>query len=296
MAKSKKGKDARAPRAIVMLATPSYDGKVFANYHVSALSCLATCEHEGIQIKPYIPTGCSDVNLARCGALNDFIGNPDYADCTHLFFIDSDHGWEHDMIPRIVGMEVPVAVASYPLRNIDGYWSTNLVPWDFNEGGSPKLGRQPQVIKGRFLEAYEAGTGFMCIERRVIEKLKEHPDVLWIDFGLQTAGKNGGWLFVSWKVVRDHETGKTRLLFDDFGLCARIRESGFPIFVDPFHRVSHTGRVVTLEGTYADIIGLTIPPQEFSPQAAQYLAEKQAEMKAKGLLVDEEPEAEVGAA
>ena len=131
--------------AKVLIATPTFDGKVCNEY---LLSLLAT--KESIDFKLFLIPGIHFVDMARDIAVTKFLAT----DCEYLMFIDSDLGWPADAVARLVNHNKPVCGGAYRIK--------------YDEELYPQMGGDDTE------ELHQVGLlpgGFVCIQRQVIEHL-----------------------------------------------------------------------------------------------------------------------------
>ena len=174
-------KQSESSTRIVMIGTPSYDGKISA-WHASAI--VETCKIgivNNINILPIYMSYDALVQRAR----NDIVKLAIDNNVDDLVFIDSDIGFNpHDVI-KMIKSDVDMIGGIYPKKEIN---------WDgvkrAMDQGVPN--ESLQYYTGSFVvnlvgyagevtvpfhepcEIYNAGTGFLLIKREVFDKLSEH--------------------------------------------------------------------------------------------------------------------------
>ena len=144
----------------VFIAIPSYDAKLTASCAQSLLKAAAHCAKQGIELVPCFIHGGIFIDNARSLLVKKFLST----DCTHLFFIDADIGFESDALAGFVLANNPISAGVYPKRD-----SKNLL---FNAQV-----QEPQELKEGWLRLKRAATGFMCIRRDVLEVMSERAPV-----------------------------------------------------------------------------------------------------------------------
>lgn len=184
-----------------LIATPTHDYKFCMNYHESILK-LATRDVRGTVTFRFAHLGGNSlIHLARNYLVKIFLES----DCSHLFFIDSDIGFEPADFYRFLDADKDVVAGLYPRRDGRGLYF-----------------RRPDTDQP-FAEIEFAGTGFMCIRRNVFETLAEKMPAL--------VGQNGG--ETQYRFFDPHE-----FMGEDYAFCARWRNAGGKVFVDtkaPFY-------------------------------------------------------------
>lgn len=136
----------------VFVATPVRD-TVTVEYAQSLFYAGLYCKERGIELIPRIARHSCFVDIARSTLAMEFLKT----DCTHLFFVDSDIGFESHAISGLVEAGVPLCAGVY--RKREPAVRFNAVVYE------------PQEFKGPWMRVKRAATGFMCIERRVIEEM-----------------------------------------------------------------------------------------------------------------------------
>jgi len=138
----------------VFFATPTYDCMVSIEHHgsiVNAVQILASGKHDA-----RIGTigGCCFVDRARNALVKSFLES----DCTDLFFIDADIGFDPLVIPRFMESPHEIIVGIPPKRKPEVEFHIGKATNAFTEGA---------------FECKEAPTAFMRIRRSVFAKLDE---------------------------------------------------------------------------------------------------------------------------
>ena len=171
----------------IFIATPCYGGQIGEPYFRSMMRLAILCNKYNIQYTVSTLANESLVTRGRNTLTSFFMENKQ---ATHLFFIDADIEFNPEDILRMVAYDKPVVVGAYPKKalnwtsiinaaraneeeteeTIEGHSSNYVVNFDFlkDEDGKPT----PQVqIEDNLVKLKDAGTGFMCIEKSVIQKL-----------------------------------------------------------------------------------------------------------------------------
>jgi hypothetical protein len=140
------------------IATPAYDGRVLTDFAVSIAETCQVATMCGIQITATIMGNGAFIDLARNTFVRMFLDT----DCTHLFFIDADLKWEPRAFVALVTADLPVCAGAYPKRSSPEEYPVHLAV--DAEGG------MIQDDRG-WIMCDRVPTGFLCIERSVIEKM-----------------------------------------------------------------------------------------------------------------------------
>lgn len=158
-----KGKEVKRPH--VFIATPAYDGRVTIDYSQSLAETTRDCALYGIQCTAAVMGNGAFIDLARNIFVRLFLEKPEY---THLFFIDADLKWESRAFISLVLADKPVCAGAYPKRQ-----SPEEYPVRFVQDESKSL-----VMRDEWIMCDRVATGFLCIERSVLEKMVKTAPVI----------------------------------------------------------------------------------------------------------------------
>lgn len=142
------------------VATPAYDGKVHTDFAVSLAESCMMATAAGIRVTASVMGNGAFIDLARCNFVRLFLET----DCTHLFFIDSDLKWEPRAFVGLLTAGRPVCAGVYRRRQEP---ETYPVRYEEDERGGI------QIEEGGWIKCERVPTGFLCIERKVIEEMSE---------------------------------------------------------------------------------------------------------------------------
>lgn len=199
------GKQIRAMQQAVAgvrpyVATPAYNGKVDTDYAMSLADSCMVASALGVPVTAAIMGNGAFIELAR----NNFVRMFLETECTHLFFIDADLKWEPRAFIGILASGKPVAAGMYRRRQDPEEYPVRYK--EAEEGGL-------MVVDGGWVECSRVPTGFLCIERSVVEEMaKDAPK--WKQHGVPDAPR----LFYTQEVETEDEN---RYLFmgEDFSWC-----------------------------------------------------------------------------
>lgn len=239
----------------IFIATPCYGGQIGEPYFRSMMQLAILCNRYGIRYTVSTLANESLVTRGRNTLTSFFMENPD---TTHLFFIDADIEFNPEDLLRMVAHDKDVIVGAYPKKainwdsiihaarkhesetaqTIEGHSSNYVVNFDLvkDEEGKPT----PQVqIRDNLVKLKDAGTGFMCIKRHVIEKLfEEHQDLKYIN-DLNLDPKFEPYMYALFDTIIDPES--RRYLSEDYTFCRRWQELGGEVWLDPRTALNHVG-------------------------------------------------------
>lgn len=153
-----KPRDAKKPRIHAYVATPAYDGKVHSEYALSLAQALQAAAIHGINATAAVMGNGAFIDLAR----NCFVRMFLQTECTHLFFIDSDLEFEPRAFIGLLQSGHPVAAGVYRRRQEPEDYPVRWVEHP-TQGGL--------WVEDHWLMCDRVPTGFLCIERSVIEEM-----------------------------------------------------------------------------------------------------------------------------
>lgn len=91
----------------VLVATPTFDGKVCNEYLLSLMQ-----SREQVEFGVFLLSGVHFLEMARDIAVAKFL----QSDSEYLMFIDSDLGWQPDAIKQLVEHDRPVVGGAYRIK------------------------------------------------------------------------------------------------------------------------------------------------------------------------------------
>ncbi len=211
----------------VFIATPIRD-YVTAEYAQSLFHAGLYCKKRDIEVVPHIIRNSCFIDIARNVLVRDFLKT----DCTHLLFVDSDIGYESHAIAGLVEAGVPVCAGVYRKREPELKFAVQI--------------REPQEFRGPWLRADRVATGFMCVERAVLEEMTRRVHACKVS--------NSGIIPMIFRInTRDVFVGEDYCFCDDYNI---LHEEGFfhqPIWVYPDITFNHNGYIGNLHESLGTI-------------------------------------------
>ena len=239
----------------IFIATPCYGGQIGEPYFRSMMRLAILCNKYDIKYTVSTLANESLVTRGRNTLVSFFMEN---TDATHLFFIDADIEFQPEDILRMVAYDKPVVVGAYPKKalnwtsiinaaradesetaeTIEGHSSNYVVNFDFlkDKEGKPT----PQVsIEDNLVRLKDAGTGFMCIEKSVIQKLfDKHPEMKYVN-DINVDMKFEPFMYALFDTMIDPDS--RRYLSEDYTFCRLWQNMGGTIYLDPRTALNHVG-------------------------------------------------------
>jgi hypothetical protein len=216
---------------MLFIATPCFD-TVTLQFHLSMGNLTGYLTANKI---PYQFATLTDCNLCRSRAelTAAFLQHG----AEKMLFLDSDMQFTPEDVMRITSHDLPIVAGTYPKRRMR---------WDLVEkaikDGDPRYAcygdytftveNDKAVINNGLLKVKHAPTGFMLIQRHVIEKvIGAYPE---LQYHSKQYGKN------VWAIY-DNLIVDYTYLSTDFSFCERARRCGFPVYVDLTLKLNHVG-------------------------------------------------------
>lgn len=202
----------------VLIATPSYDGKLDVYYIDSLLNTLARSSEENVDIFPLFI--CYDSLIQR--ARNDLFKTAYETKMDILIFIDGDVGWNPDHFYKLIRSEKDLVGGSYRKKtdNEDLYVVKAL------DKGDKTLNLN--IDKNGYLEVAGLGCGFMKLSRKCIE-------TLWDISKPYTSDKGNA------RMVFEVVCENGDLISEDIYMCKKWRDLGNKVYLDTNITCTHTG-------------------------------------------------------
>ena len=236
------------------IATPMYGGMCTGLYTKCLMDMTAVFMNHGVQSQIYYLFNESLVTRARNYCVANFLKS----DATHLFFIDADIEFNPEDILRMVAYDKPIVVGAYPKKalnwtsiisaaradeteteeTIEGHSSNYVVNFDFLE--DEKGNKTPQVqIEDNLVKLKDAGTGFMCIRKDVIQQMfDKHPEYKYVN-DINVDQKFEPFMYALFDTMIDPES--RRYLSEDYMFCRTWQNMGGTVYLDPRTALNHVG-------------------------------------------------------
>jgi hypothetical protein len=238
----------------IFIATPCYGGQIGEPYFRSMMRLAILCNKYDIKYTISTLANESLITRGRNTLVSFFMENKD---ATHLFFIDADIEFQPEDLLRQVAYDKPIVVGAYPKKainwdsiinaarnpdldetaeTIEGHSSNYVVNFDFvkDENGN----RTPQVqIVDNLVKLKDAGTGFMCIKREVIQQLMDaHPELKYVN-DINVDKKFEPFMYALFDTMIDPES--RRYLSEDYMFCRLWQQAGGEVYLDPRTALNH---------------------------------------------------------
>jgi hypothetical protein len=219
-------------------ATPAFGGQVTVEHTVSLIQLLLGLEKSGV---PFAHSFLSNESLIT-RARNECVGRFLQTDCTHLFFLDADVGFEAQAAVDSLYSRLDFVVGAYPLK--DGSdpmaWAIRFCPADVQDKTLTTV--QPFHDSRTFLHVMAGGGGFMCLSRAAVTALCEGK-------ATYRGGPRGQPPIPCFEVFRTRvENGEC--IGEDFDLCLQWSARGGKVWCNVGAKLTHKG-TKTYAGDFA---------------------------------------------
>ena len=251
----------------IFVATPCYGGQLGEPYFRSMMRLAILCNKYDINFTVSTLANESLITRGRNTLVSFFMEHPE---ATHLFFVDADIEFDPNDMLRMVAYDKPVVVGAYPKKainwnsiinaaredkvetsdTIEGHSSNYVVNFDFlkDKDGKP----MPQIqIRDNLVKLKDAGTGFMCIKKDVIQQLFDnHPELKYAN-DINVDAKFEPHMYALFDTMIDPES--RRYLSEDYTFCRRWQDMDGEVFLDPRTALNHVGHY-TFRGNIRKLI------------------------------------------
>lgn len=204
------------------IATPSAGGRPCSNYVMSMVDSTSYLTENGVKFDYWLHTEDCHVDDARNFLVSEFMRSG----AKYLIFIDDDVGWDTESLARLLLFkDADIVGGAYPLRQS-------------KEDYPVRIRSDTQTLQARpdgLLEVEGVPTGFMRIDRKVIEALSEKRKHLWF------VPKEGGPDDPKQQVIFERMMVDGKRWSGDLNFCREARLLGFKVWVDPESNFSHQG-------------------------------------------------------
>ena len=239
----------------IFIGTPMYGGQCHGMYSKSCNDLAAMGAQMGVEIKFFYLFNESLITRARNYICDEFMRSG----FTHLVFLDSDIGFNpHDVLALVAlsneDSDKDIVCGPYPKKCIaweriasavtHGVSATDLEQYVGDYVFNPVGGAQQMAINEP-VEVLEGGTGFMCIQRHVLEKYaEEYKDIaLYLpDHNRSTNFDGSREITAFFDTVIDPDS--RRYLSEDYMFCQWSRKIGFKVWMCPWMQLQHVGSYV----------------------------------------------------
>jgi hypothetical protein len=231
----------------LVVATPCFGGQVSTIYASSLFKLQRSVRSRPeIDLKVLLRDGDALITRARANLVTMFLDDPA---TTHLLFVDADIGFEPDQVFRLLDSGADVAAGIYPIKRVNWDKAKRFIGQSHPRVASAALDYVLEIddpdriaVVNGFTRIRHAGTGFLMIQRHVLERMCRHPAYASLQFFREhshdaLAGSPNR--FALFECMIDSATGM--YLSEDFAFCKRWTDIGGEIWADLQSRLEHVG-------------------------------------------------------
>ena len=264
----------------VLLAYPCYGSQIFVQFHEQVLQLTHLLQSKGIGWSLFSIPFDSLIPRARNACVAHFLSSSH----THLMFIDADIVFRPADVVRMIMHNKPIVSGAYPKKGIHierlaPIWSRDEAVRStiFERASEYVLELDPKhpKIESNLLRVRYTGTGFLMIQREVLESMRQvYPDRKYELDGVFTPKYEGDvfYDFFGIGVIQDETLYNNRPFYvsEDWMFCRLAEKAGFPVYVDVSIALSHIG-TFTYKGNYAQHLletqkGVYVNQEETKPE------------------------------
>jgi hypothetical protein len=257
----------------LVILTPCFGSVCYADYTASLLETVGLLRHFDIEVNVQFCKNDSLVSRAR----NNLIAKALYVkDTTHVMFIDNDIGWDPASILKLLIANKPIVAGIYPLKNYDWqkllkdplnpYNSNVIQSWITKKNNSQFKNffddehmiqfnllkynvnylNNYLEIENNLTKVKHAPTGFMMIQRNVIEKMiQAFPSTKYTDDVSFLKPEENEYAYA----LFDCGVEDNHYYSEDWLFCHRWQRMGGDVWIDVSINLTHTG-IEVYKGCY----------------------------------------------
>lgn len=256
----------------VMIATPMYGGICAGQYTKSSVDLGVQATKYGMDVRFFYIFNESLITRARNYLVDEFLRS----DCTHLVFIDSDIGFDANDVIAMLAIADPesdkqIVCGPYPKKCISWEKIKRAVDKGFADRNPNKLENYvgdfvfnpvvgtDSIELSEPVEVLESGTGFMCIQRSVFDKMKTaYPHQEYLPDHVRTEHFDGTrTIHAYFDCVIDPQS--KRYLSEDYMFCQYARAIGIKVWLCPWIKLMHIGSYI-FSGSLLDLASIGANP------------------------------------
>ena len=203
----------------LFIGIPTYDGKLNIKLAYTLAAFMPVALKHGISVKLGHVSGCSIITMARNSLVDQFLKS----DCTELLFIDADVIPTVEDIMRLMAQSTgrDVTAGMYPRRAKDRKFFM-----DFYLDEQDEL-----VFEDAMMRALRVGTGFMWINRHVIEKIAKNSETYLAPDGVGEIAN-----------IFEFSMHDGKFVGEDYFFCDKAGMLGYEVWIDVEICIPHLGQ------------------------------------------------------
>lgn len=198
----------------VLIATPSYDGKVDAHFTAALVESTKIGFMNDINFIPIFMAYDALVQRAR----NDLIATAINSNCDDMIWIDADIEWEPEWLLKLLNYSEDVVGGTYPKKSLT------------EEQYVCKINLENKFTKNDngLILVESLGTGFLKLSKKAFTYLWNNSKPYIHN------NKECRWIFEV--KIQDGD-----IISEDVLMCQRLKEGDFKVYLDPSMTCNHIG-------------------------------------------------------
>lgn len=197
----------------ILIATPSYDGRVDARYAHNILSTERICAKNNIEIDPVFL--CFEAIISK--ARNDLFCYGYENNYDDIFYIDADISWAPEQFLRIANHPFDFVSGIYLKKQDNIEYPVNIIP-------------DQKIDENGILEVASVPSGFFRLSKNAVKMLWENSKTYTVSQEKKVS-----------KLVFETGIVDGRFISEDIVLCLKWRELKQKIYLDTNITVAHSG-------------------------------------------------------
>ena len=287
----------------IFVATPMYGGMCSGMYTKACCDLATTATKYQIDLKFFYLFNESLITRARNYCVDEFLRS----EYTHLMFIDSDINFDPNYVLTLAALcndERPIIGGIYPKKCIAWEKVRNAVDKGLADDDPMMLerftgdfvfnpvGGQQTISLSEPVEALEIGTGFMMLQRDVLEKFaKEYPKFRYKPDHNRSEHFDGSrYIHAFFDTIIDNDQwmgegkseGSDRYLSEDYMFCQLCQKIDIKTFLCPWMKLSHVGTYV-FSGNLPDMGASEYAAHGYDTESRPFLEDRKAKKEAQGM-------------
>jgi len=208
-----------------MIGLPCGAGNISEQTTIGLFNLAKLFERHNIQHGLLTLSNSSLISHARSRIANFFINNTEFE---HLFFLDSDIGFDANDVLKLLNYSVDIISAAYPMKIIPERYCVDIT--------------QPEKRMGDLLQINGNGMGFVFIRRKVFTDIaRTYPGLKFIPSNYYTDQPHTeAELNNSYHYFAEHRN-KNAFMSEDKSFFYRVKQVGYDIWLDTSIKLNHTG-------------------------------------------------------
>lgn len=153
----------------ILIATPCYNGQVYASYTEALINTIELFKSLGIQ---YSVRFIKNQIVTRARNMLSYLFLEESNNFSHMMFIDADIVWDPRHIILLLQHQKECVIGIYPNKGYDDHYNLN-----------PSSKIKQMNVQNNLVEIEYASTGFMLLNKGAFERIKKDVDTFYLPDG-----------------------------------------------------------------------------------------------------------------